>query len=99
MSWFRKKEAPKFDMKQLDWSEKPVIPNHEQEKTTSELFEEILERLDTIEKLIGSGPTPTNPHVYPKSNAYACKVCGKLWQGVESYHCSNYNCPIQIKVT
>ena len=54
-------------MKQLEWSENPVLPVQEQEKTTSELFEEILERLDRIENLINapkdtSPPTPTKPY-------------------------------------
>lgn len=68
-------------------------------------FNEILRRLDEIEKTIldrtvpqyPSYPIPTIPSPYIHSNS--CAKCGITLNGVMGYVCSDQNCPTFMKVT
>jgi hypothetical protein len=61
---------------------------------------EIIERLDQIEMKINriQPVVPTYPTT-PNLGDYKCFKCGMVWSGVMSYHCSNIDCPVQVKVT
>jgi hypothetical protein len=43
-------------------------------------------------------PPPFVPST-PSLGDYKCFKCGIVWKGVMSYHCSNIDCPVQVKVT
>jgi len=57
-------------------------------------LEKILKRIDRLEDALNR---PHIPNYLGGSNT--CSECGKVWTGSENYYCSNYNCPIQPKVT
>lgn len=76
-------------------------------------LDEIMKRLDKIEKTIGNDPheygdTPSSPPInpfdipYPKKfddMSYRCSACGQRFEGLVGYVCSRLDCPMFTRVT
>jgi hypothetical protein len=67
------------------------------EPTISEMFEEVLRRLDTIERKLKEKDIPDLGNT--KLGSTRCLKCGMVWDGIMSYYCADMNCPVQYKTT